>query len=306
MTPVEAESLDCGQALKAVQARVKDELERLLPKADELAGRVHEAMRYSVFGRAKRVRPALCLWATEACGGALERALPMAAALEMVHVYSLIHDDLPAMDDDDFRRGRPSCHKAYDEATAILAGDALLTEAFAVIAGQYADDATLVRDLVTLLAKASGSRGMVGGQVLDMALMSFEAGATEQAVAALERLHSLKTGALLRASVMAGARLAQATPEQAQALERYGRAVGLAFQVTDDLLDCTQSSEVLGKTSGKDEAQGKLTYPSLLGLEGSREKARALLEEALEALAVFDRKADALRGLARFIVERST
>lgn len=292
--------------LKEAQESVEACLKRVLPPESEGPGDLHQAIHYSMFGRAKRVRPALCLWSCEAAGGDSERALEMAAALEMIHVYSLIHDDLPAMDDDDMRRGRPSCHKAFSESTAILAGDALLTEAFAVLAEAYSEDGDLVRDLVRMLAKAAGASGMVGGQALDMAAMgSHEDLSAEQQLAALERVHASKTGALLLGSALCGGRLAGASEDVMGRLETYGRCIGLAFQVTDDILDCTVSSAELGKTSGKDEAQGKLTYPGLLGLAGAREKADTLLSMALEAIAPLGSKADALRDLGRFIVDRS-
>ena len=292
--------------LKEVQDRVEACLKRVLPDESEGPGRLHEALHYSMFGRAKRVRPALCLWSCEAAGGDSERALEMAAALEMIHVYSLIHDDLPAMDDDDMRRGRPSCHIAFDEATAILAGDALLTESCGVIAEAYGEDALLTRDLVKILVKAAGASGMVGGQALDMAAMgSHEDLGKDEQLKALEAVHAWKTGALLLGSSLSGGRIAGASEDLMGRLETYGRCIGLAFQVTDDILDCTVSSAELGKTSGKDEAQGKLTYPGILGLAGAREKADTLLSMALEAIAPLGSKADALRDLGRFIVERS-
>jgi geranylgeranyl diphosphate synthase, type II len=298
--------VDFQLRLTAVQEAVEQTLREVLPGEGTCPTRVHQAMRYSVFGRAKRVRPALCLWSCEAAGGKPERALGMAAALEMIHVYSLIHDDLPAMDDDDMRRGRRSCHRQFDEATAILAGDALLTEAFLLITTTYGDDPRLATDLVKLLGQASGSRGMVGGQVLDMeATGGLEGKSTEEKLAFLEQVHGMKTGALLLVSVMAGARIAGACGTVSAALERYGRALGLAFQVTDDILDCTQSSLELGKTSGKDAEQGKLTYPALLGLAGAHEKANTLFSDAIGSLDTPGISADALRDLGRFIVERS-
>lgn len=284
-----------------VAASMEASLDRLLPGEDQEPGRVHAAMRYSALGGGKRIRPALCLFACRACGQDWERAYPAAAALEMIHVYSLVHDDLPAMDDDDLRRGRPSCHKAFDEATAILAGDGLLTEAFAALAASYGEEPELALALVKTLAAASGSRGMVGGQMLDMEATGDQA----EGLLFLERLHGMKTGALLRASVRMGAQVGGASAGQLASLEAYGRAIGLAFQVVDDILDETSSTEELGKTSGKDAAQGKLTYPGLLGLAGARQKAEELLGEAEEALAPFGEQAALLRSLSAFIVERS-
>ena len=292
--------------LQEVQQAVEKTLRLVLPAENICPQRVHKAMRYSTFGSAKRVRPALCLWSCEAAGIESERALGMAAALEMVHVYSLIHDDLPAMDDDDLRRGQLSCHRRFDEPTAILTGDGLLTEAFNVIVACYRDDAALACDLVSLLARAAGTRGMVGGQMLDMEAMgALSQAEDEEKLRFLEQLHEMKTGALLLGSVLSGARIGRASEAMTESLERYGRALGLAFQVTDDILDCTQSSDRLGKTSGKDEQQGKLTYPAVLGLAGAREKARVLLSTALTSLDAFGPSADALRDLGRFIVRRS-
>ncbi|MCO5168816.1 MAG: polyprenyl synthetase family protein [Planctomycetes bacterium] len=265
--------------------------------------RLHEAMRYSALDGGKRVRPALCLFAAEALGGERARALTAACAVELIHVYSLVHDDLPAMDDDDLRRGRPTSHKAFGEATAILVGDGLQTLAFEALARAYADDPALGLDLVRLLAEAAGAAGMVGGQALDMAGQHLP-----REEAALEGLHRMKTGALLRASVLLGARVAGARPREARwdALDAYARAVGLCFQVMDDVLDCTASTEALGKTAGKDAAQDKLTYVALLGLDGARAKAERLLDDALDALADLGAAADPLRALARFVVDRGS
>ncbi|MEZ6186748.1 MAG: polyprenyl synthetase family protein [Planctomycetota bacterium] len=280
---------------------VERELERWLTLPGDDPGQLFEATRYSALGGGKRVRPALCLLGAEAVGGSRERALPAACALEMIHVYSLVHDDLPAMDDDDLRRGRPTCHKAYSEWLAILVGDGLQTRAFETLALGYQDDPALGLDLVRFLAEAAGNRGMVGGQVRDMAAMG--QGLDE---AALEAVHREKTGALLRAAVLLGARVGGAREGEPafQALDRYARALGLAFQVADDILDCTASTAELGKTAGKDAEQGKLTYVSLLGLEGARKKAKTLEAEALGALEVLGPEAQPLRQLASYVVDR--
>jgi geranylgeranyl diphosphate synthase type II len=256
-------------------------------------------MRYSLTAGGKRLRPLLCLMAAEACGADPAEALPAACALEMVHTYSLIHDDLPAMDDDDLRRGRPTCHKAFDEATAILAGDALLTLAFEVVArGVRAPEAAVA--CVRALAEASGPEGMVGGQMADLEAES-RADAT---VEGLEAIHRRKTGALLRASLRMGAAVALAPEPAVRALDAYGRAVGLAFQVVDDLLDVQGDEAKMGKRVGKDQGLGKWTYPGLLGIEGSRDEARQLAEDASAALAPLGDRGARLRALAWQLVER--
>ncbi len=297
-----APSVALKERLGAVQSAVEAALERWLPPAEEDPTRLFEALRYSTLGGGKRVRPALALLAAEAAGGAPARALPAACALEMIHVYSLVHDDLPAMDDDDLRRGRPTSHKVYGEALAILVGDGLQALAFSTLAEAYADDPAAAVDLVRLLADAAGVRGMVGGQAMDITAGE----RLERSEAALERLHRHKTGALLRAAVLMGARSAgvtEADPRWA-AFDGYARALGLAFQVADDILDCTASTEVLGKTAGKDAAQDKLTYVALLGLEGARAKAAALEREAHEHLAALGAPAEPLRELATYVVSR--
>jgi len=299
------EPMTAPPRLQELAQRIDRELARLLPAANAAPPRVHEAMRYSVLGGGKRIRPSLCLLGCEAAGGALEKALPAACALELIHAYSLIHDDLPAMDDDDLRRGRPSCHRAFDEATAILAGDALLTEAFSLIAQSYANQPALVTELVRLIAKAAGSKGMVGGQVLDMAAMAAPP-EPEALLSTLEEIHRRKTGALLLGSLLAGAAVAEADSATTDALDTYGRAIGLAFQVVDDILDATRSEGELGKTPGKDEAQGKLTYVAALGLEGARAFARELGARGRAAIACLGPAAAALDELAGFIVQRAS
>ncbi|MCA8925356.1 MAG: polyprenyl synthetase family protein [Planctomycetes bacterium] len=287
--------------LAALRERVEAALGEWLPLPADDPGQLFAATRYSALEGGKRLRPALCLLGAEAVGGDVARALPAACALEMIHVYSLVHDDLPAMDDDDLRRGRPTCHKAYSEWLAILVGDGLQTRAFETLALAYADDPPLGLDLVRLLAEASGNLGMVGGQVRDMAAMG-----RDLDEAALEAVHREKTGALLRAAVLLGARIggAQASDARFHALDRYARALGLAFQVADDILDCTASTAELGKTAGKDAEQGKLTYVSLLGLEGARSKAKALEATALAALSELGPAAEPLRQLASYVVDR--
>ncbi len=290
-------------ALARVQKEVEDALDRFLPLVEPR--KLQEAMRYSTLGGGKRVRPTLCLLAAEAAGGekGRARALPAGCALECIHVYSLVHDDLPAMDDDDLRRGRPTSHKVYGEAMAILVGDGLQARAFEILARSYQDDPALLGDLVRELAEAAGASGMVGGQAIDI-----ESSTLAREEKALEGLHRLKTGALLRASVLMGARAGGLgrTDPCFEALERFAVATGLAFQVADDIIDSTQSAEKLGKTPGKDAAQGKLTYVTLLGIEGARRKARLLEEEAHRALVPLDEKGAALKELASFVVSRTS
>lgn len=291
--------------LAGIQAQVEAELERRLPPVEGRAAKLHEAVRYSALGGGKRVRPALAYLAAEAAGADPTRALAAGCAVEMIHVYSLVHDDLPAMDDDDLRRGRPTNHKVYGEATAILVGDGLQPLAFSTLVDAYGEDPALTVDLVRLLAEAAGVRGMVAGQAMDMAATG---GADERTVEALEALHRNKTGALLRAPVLMGARIAGVTPSDPRwaALDGYSRALGLAFQVADDVLDCTASTEVLGKTAGKDAEQEKLTYVALLGLEGARAKAADCEREAVAHLDGLGEAAEPLRELARFVVHRES
>lgn len=290
-------------ALAQVQKEAEAALERFVPLEEPRL--LHEAMRYSTLGGGKRVRPTLCLLAAEAAGGekGRARALAAACALECIHVYSLVHDDLPAMDDDDLRRGRPTNHKVYGDAMAILVGDGLQARAFEILAESYADDPALLADLVRELAFAAGSRGMVGGQAIDINSAKMPRDEKE-----LEGLHRLKTGALLRASVLMGARAGGLAKSDArfEALDRFARATGLAFQVADDIIDSTQPSEKLGKTAGKDAAQGKLTYVTLLGVEGARKKAKLLEQEAHQALAPLGVAAETLKALATFIVARTS
>ena len=295
--------MDLKDYLKQRCQLVDQALERFLPEASELPASLHGAMRYSVFAGGKRVRPVLMLAACETVGGALEEALPAACAMEMIHTYSLIHDDLPAMDDDDFRRGNPTNHKVYGEATAILAGDALLTEAFILLSrGEEGGDAAARLRVIGEIAHASGSRGMVGGQVVDME----SEGKGEIDLATLSYIHTHKTGALIRASVRAGAILGGASAQGLDALTRYGDAIGLAFQIADDILDVEGTTEELGKDAGSDQARGKATYPALVGLEASKARAHELVQMALDALACFDERAEPLRAIASYIVKRKS
>ena len=286
--------------MKSVQAHTEEALGALLPAAGTLPHKLHEAMRYTVLGGGKRVRPLLVFAAGDLFGAdprALERA---AAAVEMIHAYSLVHDDMPCMDDDALRRGKPTVHIQYDEATALLVGDALQAQAFLVLADEAIAPPARQLAMLRLLAHAAGSAGMCGGQAIDLDSVGV-ALTLEQ----LEQMHQLKTGALLRASVVLGALAGAAVaPAQMAALDRYARAVGLAFQVVDDVLDATADSATLGKTAGKDAAANKPTYVSILGLEPSRDLAEKLRCEAHEALAPFGEKAGRLRELADLIVQR--
>jgi geranylgeranyl diphosphate synthase, type II len=265
------------------------------------AGRLLEAMRYSLLAGGKRLRPILALAACEAVGGRAEAALGLACAVEMIHTYSLIHDDLPCMDNDDFRRGRPTNHKVFGDAIATLAGDALLTDAFAVVARSAPASVApaVLLETVAELSSAAGSAGMVAGQVADL-MSEGKALSLDE----LEDMHSHKTGALFLAAIKGGARLGGANTQQIKSLDAYGRALGLAFQVVDDLLDVEASAEQMGKRTRKDEAAGKATYPGILGIERSHQLARELERRAHDALASFDERAEPLRQIATFVVER--
>jgi geranylgeranyl pyrophosphate synthase len=288
--------------LERARADVDGMLETLLPKPEGPAARLVEAMRYAVFSGGKRLRPILALASCEAFGGNVGDVLAPAAALELVHTYSLIHDDLPAMDDDDLRRGRPTAHKAFGEAEAILAGDALLTLAFEVVATRPPGGVAAPRraEAVAVLARRAGLSGMVGGQLADL-----EAERKPPTEAPLEWIHRHKTGALLAASVEIGALHAGAAASDLAAIGGYGEALGLAFQITDDVLDRTSSAEALGKTPGKDEKSGKATYPALLGLDASRREAGRLVASALDAIPSSVRDRSFLEALARYAVDRA-
>ncbi|MBU5614880.1 polyprenyl synthetase family protein [Geomonas azotofigens] len=294
--------MDLKEYLKQKCQLVDQALERYLPDAKELPASLHSAMRYSVFAGGKRVRPVLMLAACEAVGGSADAVMPAACAMEMIHTYSLIHDDLPAMDNDDFRRGNPTNHKVYGEATAILAGDALLTEAFILLSNGVGGDPAARLRVIQEIAVASGSRGMVGGQVVDME----SEGRHDVDIATLSYIHTHKTGALIRASVRCGAILGAASEEQFKSLTRYADAIGLAFQIADDILDVEGTTEELGKDAGSDQARGKATYPALMGLEASKARAQELVEIALDALASFDERAEPLRAIASYIVKRKS
>ncbi|MGE3774631.1 MAG: (2E,6E)-farnesyl diphosphate synthase [Gammaproteobacteria bacterium] len=288
--------------LKAHQTRAERALDRWLPAAEREPARLHEAMRYAVLGPGKRVRPVLVYATGEALGADLDRLDSSAAAVEFIHAYSLVHDDLPAMDDDDLRRGRPTCHRAYDEATAILAGDALQALAFRALAHdtRLAVPAERRLEMIALLADASGSVGMAGGQAIDLAAVG-----QKISLAELENMHLHKTGALIRASVQLGFMGAGGVDaEAARALDIYARSIGLAFQVHDDILDVEGATEVIGKPQGSDLDRDKPTYPNLLGMAQAKATARRLCDEAVASLAGFGAGAETLRELARYIVGR--
>lgn len=281
---------------------VDEALERYLPGAGDSPKEIHEAVRYSIFAGGKRLRPILVLAAAEAAGGQVEQALAAAAAIELIHTYSLIHDDLPAMDDDDFRRGRPTCHKVYGEAMAILAGDALLTQAFILLSAAPASvngDPEARLRVIQEIAQAAGSRGMVGGQVVDILNEDREID-----LPTLQYLHTHKTGALIRGCLRVGGILASAGPEQLEALTRYGERIGLAFQIVDDILDLEGSLEALGKQAGSDLRKKKATFPALLGIEESRRWAHRLVSEAQQSLVMFGERGAALGAIADFVVMR--
>ena len=291
--------MDVPAYLKKQSKRVDDALDGFLPKAATKPATIHRAMRYSLFAGGKRMRPVLCLAAAEACGGALEAAIPAACAVECVHTYSLVHDDLPCMDDDDLRRGRPTSHKVFGEGIAVLAGDALLTQAFEILASARPAARHSVSAMIHELAVAAGSLKLVAGQVADL-----EGEGRKATRAQLRFIHECKTAAMIEASLRLGAMSANATPAKLAALTAFGRNLGLAFQVVDDVLDVTQTSEKLGKSAGKDEAAEKATYPSVIGLEASKREARRLTAAALSALEPFGSRALALRAIAEYLLIR--
>ncbi|MGH9559783.1 MAG: polyprenyl synthetase family protein [Bryobacteraceae bacterium] len=288
------------QYIAAQQKRVDQALDRWVPPETAEPATIHRAMRYSLFAGGKRVRPLLAISAAEAVSDSPAGAESAASALELIHTYSLIHDDLPALDNDDLRRGRPTCHKVFGEAMAILAGDALLTLAFEVLSRLESIDAARKIHLAEELSRAAGTvGGMIGGQVNDI-----EGEGKRPTALLLESIHRAKTGALLRASVRMGAIYAGAAEDELAALSKYGEHIGLAFQIIDDVLDVEQSSEALGKTAGKDQAQRKITFPAVYGVERSREMAEQERLAAHVALRPFDDRADRLRQIADFIVLR--
>ena len=282
-----------------LRADIERALDAYTHYGDDCPRRLREAIRHSLLAPGKRLRPLLVLMAAEACGSSIGRALPAACAVEMIHTYSLIHDDLPAMDDDDMRRGRPSCHARFGEALAILAGDALLAQAFEILARDITPAFVAARCCAEL-ATAAGALALVGGQADDLSA-EFQEGDLLQ----LESIHRRKTGALLLASLRLGGLVAEATGRQFAALTRYGECLGLAFQITDDLLDLQGDPIALGKRTGKDEGRGKLTFPSILGVEMSRQRAEQLVREALSALDGMTPMSANLEGLARYVLHRS-
>ncbi len=295
--------MDLNAYLKHHLARVERALDHYLPDEETLPASLHKAMRYSVFAGGKRLRPVLMIAACETVGGDTASVLPAACAMEMIHTYSLIHDDLPAMDDDDFRRGRPTNHKVFGDAAAILAGDALLTEAFILLSNpNFAGSIPpqIRCQVIHTLARCAGSQGMVGGQVVDM-----ESEGKEINFPTLEYIHTRKTGALMLAAIQAGGLIGGAGDEALASLTRYGEAAGLAFQIADDVLDVVGDQQVLGKNVGSDQARGKATYPALLGLDAARSRALELRDLAIEALDPFGDQADPLRGIAHYIVDRT-
>ncbi|BBO67021.1 farnesyl-diphosphate synthase [Desulfosarcina alkanivorans] len=294
---------DLKSYLEAVRQEVDERLRRFLVDLSPPT-RISQAMAYSVMAGGKRLRPVLCVAAAETVGGSRSSVLPLACALELIHTYSLIHDDLPAMDDDEKRRGKPTCHVRFDEATAILAGDALLTLAFEILAttgGQRTPHEGLKwMTAIARVASAVGFRGMIEGQMQDMAFEGTLVSEPE-----LERLHRLKTGRLIEAAVGVGALVGGASSRHQNALHVYAQNIGLAFQVADDLLNVTGDPQRLGKAVGTDRIRGKNTYPSLMGLDGARTLAAQLVDNALKALDTFDNKADSLRAIAHYVIERN-
>jgi len=292
-------SFDLSTYLQTRTDAVNKALDRFLPPEMAQPATLHKAMRYSVFAGGKRMRPALCLAAATACNGAEADAMPLACAVECIHTYSLIHDDLPAMDNDDFRRGKPTNHKVFGEGIAILAGDALLTQAFEIAAQCKAPSRYPHREIILEITRAAGSLQLIAGQVADL-----EAEGQKLSELELKYIHERKTSALLCCSIRLGAMSANCSAAQLKALTGFGYNVGLAFQIIDDILDITQTSEQLGKTAGKDTAAQKATYPSIVGLEKSRLLARELTDQAFSALRNFRGKAQALEALASYLLRR--
>jgi len=290
--------------LKEKRALVDEALERFLPESSEQSAEVVKAMRYSLFAGGKRLRPILCMAGAEAVGGDARSVLPVACALEMIHTYSLIHDDLPVMDNDDLRRGKPTNHRVFGEAMALLAGDGLLTKAFHLMT--HLDPENRVKpgaslEVIGLIATAAGYEGMVGGQAVDI-----QSEGKEGDSSIVEFIHTHKTGALIAASVCSGAILGGAKEDQLKALSSYGENIGLAFQVADDILNVEGSSQEMGKSVGSDAQQGKITYPAVFGLKRSKEIQRALVDRAMESLKSFEERANPLRHIARYIIKRKT
>ena len=296
--------MDINRYLQEKKEMVDSALERYLPKKEELTSNLHQAMQHSLFAGGKRIRPILSIASFEAVGGKGEGVLPFACALEMIHTYSLIHDDLPAIDNDDYRRGKPTCHKVFGEAIAILAGDGLLTEAFRLMTNQPGKDQplgdeVLVLDLIREVAQAAGVLGMVGGQVVDI-----ESEGKTVDLPTVQYIHTHKTGAMILASVRVGARLGGAMETDLKVLTRYGENLGLAFQIADDVLNVEGKAVLMGKKTGTDLFKGKATYPSVLGIEESKKRSKELVEMAVGALKPLGPQADPLREIARFIIAR--
>jgi len=295
-------SVDVTDYFKLNAAKVDEWLDRLLPDEHQVPGTIHQAMRYSIFAGGKRLRPILAIATGEIFGADERELLPAACSLEMIHTYSLIHDDLPAMDNDDLRRGRPTCHVKFGEAMAILAGDALLTQAFLTLADYETLNADKKVRVISEVAQAAATtRALIGGQVLDIQSEGRQIDGKQ-----LEAIHRAKTGALIRCSVRIGAIIGGATGRELEALTEYGEKAGLAFQVADDLLDETSTSEELGKTAGKDAANQKATYTALYGISGAREMAGRLYQDAIAAARRVGRETAVLESIARFIVERKS
>lgn len=292
-------AFDLSQFMNSSTESVNRALDRFLPAEKTKPATIHKAMRYSLFAGGKRMRPALCLAAAAACGGKEIDAMPLACAVECIHTYSLVHDDLPAMDNDDYRRGKLTNHKVFGEGVAVLAGDALLTQAFEIAAQCKGWPRYSHQQVILEIAKASGSLQLIAGQVADL-----EGEGKKTSVDQLRYIHERKTSALLCCSVRLGGMSANCSPAQLQALTDFGYHVGLAFQVIDDILDVTQTSEQLGKTAGKDTKAQKATYPSIVGLEKSRKIAKQLTEKAFASLKIFKGRAEALEALAEFLLKR--
>ena len=285
--------------LAARQRSIDRALDRFLPKEDVAPSTIHRAMRYSLFAGGKRLRPILCLAAAEACGGKISDALPLASAMECIHTYSLVHDDLPSMDNDDFRRGRATCHKIFGEGIAILAGDGLLTVAFEIAARAKPTRRYSMTQIIREIASAAGSCKLIAGQVADL-----EAEGQPADRSLVRYIHENKTAAMLTTSVRLGAMSANAETKKLRAMTKFGRSLGLAFQVIDDILDVTQTSEKLGKSAGKDVAAQKATYPAVIGLDASRAEARRLTNAAQRALNSFGTEAKRLQEIANYLLDR--
>jgi len=292
------------QYLDEKRSLIEKALQKFMPPASGLAGDVIESMNYSLFAGGKRLRPILCIAGAEAVGGSADDVLAVACALELIHTYSLIHDDLPAMDNDDYRRGKPTNHKVFGEAVALLAGDGLLTLSFNLMARlgleRNIEKAVLLQTM-DLISTAAGYKGMVGGQTVDII---YEGKDSDPAV--VEYIHRHKTGALIAAAVTSGAILAGGSEEEARSLNRYGQQIGLAFQIADDILNIEGDSDILGKGIGSDKKRGKMTYPAVFGITESKRIQEELIDHAIEALKGFDDKADPLRDIARYIINRKT